>query len=106
MDQAMVYPFLEYQLFVRTFFKILAIFHDDDLVRTADGGQPMSDHDCSAIFGHTIKGGLHNLFSLNIDRAGRFIKYENLGLVDDASRDGNSLALPATQCNSTFPNSG
>lgn len=106
MNQTMVYAFLEHQLLVGTFFTIPAVFHDDDLVRAADGGQTMSDHDCSAIFGYTIEGCLHDPFSLNIDRTGRLIENENLGLADDTPRDGNSLALSSTQCDSTFTNSG
>ena len=52
---------------------VVSSFHDpaslqyDDLVRVADGGETVGDHDARAVLHHVINGVLHQSFAFGVE---------------------------------------
>jgi hypothetical protein len=97
-DKASVKPILHVKkLFVCTFLDIDTIPENQNAIGTPNGGQPVCNHNCGAIFGNPIKGCLDYLLSTDIDCASSFIQNQNGRLLHDASGYGQTLPLTATQ---------
>ena len=67
-----------------------------DVVGFLDSRQPMSNDNRSAPVGYFFQSFLDNALAGNIECACSFIKNQNFRVLDNASRDCDSLPLPAT----------
>ena len=71
----------------------LALVHHDDPIALHDRRHTMRDDDRCSTFHGSIEGLLNDLLTLLIKGRGCLVKDENLGVLDESTRDGNSLLL-------------
>lgn len=79
--------------FVRALFHELAFRENYYLVCFPDGRQPVSDHDCCPALRDFVERCLDDLLAADINSRSGLVQDQDLRLFDDASRDGQSLAL-------------
>lgn len=93
---------LGHQLLVRTLLDDLALAEQDDVVGLLDGSKAMGDDDGCASLACAIKSGLYDLFATDIDGGSGLVEDEDLGLLDDGTGDGKTLALTATELDTSI----
>lgn len=86
------------QLVVGALLDNLPVGHDDDIVRAADGGQPVGYHDHGPVGGDVVERLLDNLLGVGVQSAGRLVEEENARVRDDAAGDDDALFLAAGEC--------
>ena len=72
----------------------LAMLEDEDLVAALDGRHAVRDNDGRSVLARLLKGDLHLLLGVLVERRGRLVQHEDLGIADDSSCDGHALFLP------------
>src|ERR1019366_4745685 len=77
-----------------------------DLVRTANGGEPMRDDKRGAPVHQIGESFLDQGFRLGVQTRGGFIENQNARVRQDGARDGDPLALPARKLHPTFSDDG
>ena len=75
-------------------FDDIAVFHNQNQIRIADGGKSVSNNKAGSSFHQTIHGLLDLLLRSGIYGAGRFIKYHYLIIRQYGTGDGKKLFLP------------
>jgi len=86
--QFRVEPMALQELLVRSLLHDLAFFHRKDHIRAADGGEPVSNHDCGPSFYQAIQGVEYQLLRGGIESGGRFVEDQNGSVADDGARNG------------------
>ena len=74
-----------------------ALFEHDDAVATAHGAEPVRDHQHCLVPRQGVDGPHHLGLGHIVERAGRFIKHDQIGIMVERSRDPDALALPAAR---------
>jgi hypothetical protein len=95
MDHVAIPSAVTQQLIVVSNFDNAAIFKDNDLVRTRDRTEPVSDHKSGAILKQFSETLLNQLFTLAIKITGGFVQDEDFWVRQDCPCDCDSLALSA-----------
>ena len=72
-----------------------AVIQDKDLVGILDGRQAVSDDEGGTADHELVERILHDLLAFRIKCGGRFVKDEDLRILQDRSCDGDALALTA-----------
>ena len=72
-----------------------AVIQDKDLVGILDGRQAVSDDEGGTADHELVERILHDLLAFRIECGGRFVKDEDLRILQDRSCDGDALALTA-----------
>ena len=75
----------------------------DDLIYLKVLRQSMRDEEHCHFALQLIDGRTEVLGSSGIETAGSFVKYQNFGLFDECSCDGEALLLPARKSNAPLP---
>ena len=88
--------------FMRTTFGNLSFFKDDDIVSTFHGLESMGYHDNRSSFEELFKGLCDLLFTITIERCGRFIQENNLGVFEKYLGNRETLFLPSAETNASF----
>ena len=78
---------------MRTAFHDVAMVHDQNHVRIADGGQTVRDHERRTVHGQRVHGLLNQLFRTRIDRRGGLVENQNRRILNHGSRNGEQLLL-------------
>ena len=73
------------------------VVHYQNLVGIDHRGQAMRDDQRRAILRDAVELGLNCLLGARIERRGRFVEDEDLGILQDRARDGHALLLAARQ---------
>lgn len=83
-----------------------ALAHDDDVIRLADGGKLMGDHNRGAAFGCPVESLLDHRLGVGVERTRGFVEEEDFRFRDDAARNSDALALPSGKKPATLSNLG
>lgn len=75
----------------------LAVAHAHDLVRVAHGAEPVRDHQHRAALHQRVQRLLDLRLVLAVQRTGRLVEHQEVGVGHDCARDGDALPLPARQ---------
>ena len=78
---------------MRALFHDGAVFHDEDEVSIANGGQAVGNDKGSAIRAQRVHRFLDEYFGAGIDRRGGFVENEQRGLGQKRAGNGDELAL-------------
>lgn len=106
-DKTSVKPiFLGKKLLMCPFLDINTAPENQNAMGAPNGGQPVCNHNCGVIFGDAIKGCLNYLLSTDVNCASRFIQNQNGRLFHDASSNGQTLSLAATQFGAVLSHNG
>ena len=70
-------------------------FQDDDLIRAADGGKAVSNHQSGSAINQTLERLLDQRFRFSVNGRRGFIQDEDRAILQDGPGDGNSLFLTA-----------
>ena len=73
----------------------LAFLNDWNDIGGADGGETVGNHNGGAAKRRVVEGFLDDTLGLGVECAGGFVEEEDLGRLDDGSRDGDALFLSA-----------
>ena len=76
--------------------QIGSALEEQQVLRTGDSGQPVSNDDDSQLLAglsNLVDGFLNFDFALGVQSGGRFVQNQDLGLFDQGSSNGNSLLL-------------
>ena len=71
------------------------LIQHENAVRMPDRAQSMRDDEGRSIFEYRAHIPLYHLLGFIVERARRFIEYENARIADQRSRNGDTLALPS-----------
>ena len=82
------------------------VIQDKDLVGVFDGRQAVGDDEGGTADHELVERILHDLFALRIERGSRFVKDEDLRILQDRSCDGDALALTAGEDESAIADLG
>jgi len=87
------------KLFVRALLEDPPAPHDGDLVGVADGGQPVCDYDSRALRSgkQSVERGLHDAFTLRVERRRGLVKQQNRRVLQDSASDRDPLFLPTRE---------
>ena len=87
------------QFVVRPLLDHLTSVDDGDGVGAADGREAVRDGEGGALHlgHHLIERCLHDLLARVVERAGRLVEQHDAGLLNDGTRDGDALLLPARE---------
>ena len=83
-----------------------ALVHDDYRVSVPDGREPVGDEQGGPALGQSADVPHDQSLALDVEGAGSFIKYEDLRVGHDGSRDGDALALAAGEAAAAFAYAG
>jgi len=83
-----------------------SLFNHQDLVSTANGGQPVGDHEGSTALHQLGEAGLDHRLRFGIQGTGGFIEYENAGLGQQRPGDGKPLPLAAGELDPALSHDG
>lgn len=83
-----------------------AVFEDEDLVRFLDGLETVGDDDNGATLEEIMEGNVDLLLREAVERAGRLVKNDDLGILDEYLGNGETLALSSGEPHSFFSNLG
>ena len=83
-----------------------ATVHDDDFVGVADGGEAVGDDDAGAALHELVEGLLDDVFALGVEGTGGFVEDEDGRVFEDGAGDAETLALSATEVESTVADGG
>ena len=72
---------------------------DGDLVGAHDGRETVRDRDRreAPLLHDAVERRLHDLLARVVERAGRLVEQHDAGLLNDGTRDGDALLLPARE---------
>src|ERR1700744_3474322 len=73
----------------------VTVVENDDLVRVADGGQPVRDGDRGPAFGKGVERLLHGPFGLGVEGAGRLVQDQDARVPEQGPGDRDPLLLAA-----------
>ena len=73
-----------------------AVEHDD-LVGMDDGRQPVGDHQGGAAAAHLFQRALDLLLGARVERAGRLVEQQDMGVLQDGAGDRHALLLAARE---------
>src|SRR5699024_12452183 len=76
--------------------------HDQDLVRTADGGEAVSDGDGGTVFRQRVQAHLNPVFAFIVQRAGCLVQNQYGRIFQENAGDGNALFLAAGEAGASF----
>ncbi len=82
---------------MRTPLKHLACAHDDDLVVVANRRESVGDSDGGDALRDAIERLGDRMLRVRVERRGRLVQNQQLGLLDDRTRDRDPLLLPARE---------
>ena len=85
------------QLVVRTALTNTVLRDNDDLVGVLDGGESVSDDDGGSAVAKLLERLLNEDLGRVIEGAGRLVKNEDRGVLEEDARDGNTLLLTARE---------
>src|SRR5678816_3647488 len=71
-----------------------AALEHEDLVGVTNGGETVCDDERGASLEKAIHRFLYQRLTLAVERTGRFVEDEYLGIAQDGARKGEALALP------------
>ena len=84
----------------------LAPIQHDDLVGADDGGKPMRDDQCGAIFRDPFERILNLLLGMAVECRGGLVEQEDRRTFQDGSRNGHALLLAARKLQAALANFG
>lgn len=87
-------------------FDDLAVFHDEDLVGAADGGEAMGDDEGGAAAHEVGETFLDHGFGFGVEAGGGFVEDEDAGVGEDGAGDGDALFLAAGEFDAAFADDG
>src|SRR5438093_951961 len=96
----------EDQLLVPAGLDDAAAVEHDDLVRVADGREPVGDCDRRPAFGEPVERLLHEPLRLGVERARRLVEHEDWRIAQDRARDRDPLLLTAREAVATLADHG
>lgn len=70
------------------------LLHDENYIGVLDSGDSVGDCKTCLILHEPVERLLHDLLVLRVESTGGLVEKENLGFLEDGSRDGEPLLLP------------
>src|ERR1041385_4802182 len=93
MVKSRVFPLLLQQFLMRSSFDDGALFEHNNPMRPANRRESMGDDERRAPCGEPLQGFHQALFGFGVQRAGRFVQYENGRVFKKRARYRDSLSL-------------
>ena len=90
------------KLFMAAAFLDFAFIHVEDAGTVLDGGKAVGDDKGGTSFKKLVQAFLQDDFCLRIDAGGRFIQYQDFGIGQQGTGEGNQLSLSGGQAASSF----
>ncbi len=84
----------------------LALFYDEDLVGSADGGETVGYDEGGAALHEEVEAVLDHGFGLGVEGAGGLVEDEDAGVGEDGAGDGDPLALAAGELDAALAYDG
>ena len=92
-----VFAFPSKELFVRADFGDFPLIHDDDAVCIPNRGKPMRHDKRGSSLHQRLEGLLNVALALGIQSTRRFVKKQDLGVLEKGTGDGDALTLTSAQ---------
>jgi hypothetical protein len=101
-----VFALLAHKFFVGAGFHDLALVDDRKAFRVLEGGEPVGDGDGRAAGLQLVEGALDFTFGFGVHGGGGFVQNQDLGVLDDGTRNGKPLPLAAGKVLAARPHTG
>src|ERR1022692_3849921 len=95
LDHAVIFPARVHELFVVAAFHHASVFHEEDQVGAADGGEAMRNHKGGSSGEQIGHRSLDELLAFRVEVAGGFVEDQDLRRRENRPGDGEPLLLPA-----------
>ena len=89
-----------------TLFHDAAFFEHDDLVGLEDGVQTVGDGDDGLVLHQLSRGFFEQDFSLGVEAGGGFVENQDRCILQEGTRQGETLGLPAAEAGAAFADDG